>query len=149
MRTLPVLLSLCILAAITGAAPVRERAEPSPPAPEKKSDLSGECRWGTITQTGKLLKIDGKATLEGTWDGHGVVRDDGTLSILWRERDQDRTALSVYQAVGDGRFIGTWGWAGECNLEDTGALVGNLGLDEFRPGDPNPPFDPENPCPDD
>jgi hypothetical protein len=100
-------------------APAREE-------PGKGINLAMESNWGTVTQDGLKVSIDG----DEAWSAKGTIRKDGKLFLLWLELGTGRTAPSVY-TLKDGTITGLWGYALDCRVNDAGELVGDVSRDDI------------------
>ncbi len=106
-----------ILTASAWAKPARE-------APKKAPSLPTESNWGTFTQDGPRVSLDGHRD----WSASGLVRKDGRLELLWLELATGRTAPSVYR-LEDGKAFGLWGWSLDSHVDEAGDLVGDTRVD--------------------
>lgn len=111
-------IGVLILCSLSHTAPVpKEKAkEPSTP------DISGECQFGMVKQTGRKIVISGHAN----WYAEGEIRKDGkTLGILWTTANGDR-ALAVY-AINGQELSGHWQWEAYSEIDEKGNLVAKEG----------------------
>lgn len=111
-------IELVILLALTcplAAKPVPKNLPKALPA------IAGECSYGIITQTGRLVTIAGGSS----WVARGKVRDDEKIELAWTSLDSGRDAVGVYTFTG-GRIVGVWAWADEEVIDERGELAGRL-----------------------
>ncbi len=94
------------------------------PAPPPTESLSGECRWGTLTQTGRNIEISGGTS----WRASGSISKGGTVILIWTLGD--RQAYGAYTVVGD-TLVGVWGWDSESQISGDDVCGDNLHAETF------------------
>lgn len=101
--------ALCIILVLAGAF-ISESAPPDKPKKKRPlpvPEISGECSYGTITQTGRKVWIDGHANW---YVADGEIKDDGTLYVKWIHRGTGRIATGRYAINEDTSIVGAWAW---------------------------------------
>ena len=88
---------------------------------KKEPDISGESNWGTVTQKGKTVTLEGHPL----WIATGEIRADGKLKLQWIELATGRPAPSLYTIKGND-ITGEWGWLTDTQWLENGDLVGDL-----------------------
>jgi hypothetical protein len=99
---------------------------PKQPAPEVKKlpDLEklNPTNWGIIRQAGRNFTL----TEHPVWEAQGVIREDGSISLLWTMLATGEPCPGEYEiADDDGKpFLqGVWGYSNEGEVKD-GKTVG-------------------------
>lgn len=109
--------------------PEPKTAEPKAPAVQS---LAMESNWGTVSQDGQVIRIDGHPQ----WTATGTIRADGSILVFWTFTVDGRIAPGVYH-VKDGELVGVWGYG--CTVEPDGTLAGPTSPDriyKIMPPDP-------------
>ncbi len=122
--------AVALLALILGAALASQGATPDRPkgkVPPKKVEpvLTFTTQYGEMIQVGQALIIEGPH-----WTARGNIRDDGSIYLLWTERNTGRLAPSVYHLRGN-QPVGLWGYAPEAFLRDDGTMAGECREDRL------------------
>lgn len=127
MRTIAAIMILFTVALTTDAKPDK----PAPKAEQKKAMppviVSGLTNWGTLTQSGTSIKLEGHPV----WDAIGNVRPDGRVYILWTLKATSEPCPGVYNVNKDGSLDGLWGYGGRCQVDEKGDLVGDTHSDRI------------------
>lgn len=107
-------------------------AKPDRPIPKKPlpvPNIAGDSRWGTITQSGKKIEIDG----DPKWYvKHGEIRADGKLFVIWIFRDDGKAAPGLYTINADRSITGHWQWGESAMQDDKGNWIGLTQTDTLR-----------------
>ena len=64
-------------------------------------------QYGLVTQNGRAVVVEGNAA----WYAVGRIRDDGTIELMWINRDDGTRAAGLYRLVVDDegvRMEGSW-----------------------------------------
>lgn len=119
--------AVLLTCSFAAAKPVRQSPKPPPAKVEAVPDLAYESQWGVITQTGKILSIDGHPQ----WCATGHIREDGKVWILWTDLASGIPCPGVYE-VKAGELHGVWGRAENVTVEKDGSLSGFTMGDTIR-----------------
>lgn len=99
------------------------------PKEQKKSipDMpTGETNWGELTQQGINFKLENHPI----WDGIGLIREDGKISLVWTLRATGEPCPGVYSLDDDGSLKGLWGYSSRVKIEDDGSISGQTYADK-------------------
>lgn len=129
---------LLLFATFADATPVPKYKPPI--VPEKKEavqvvpDLAaiiGTSNYGIVTQRGREVFFSGHPT----WEASGVIRDDGTLLLIWTIVNSGAVCPGVYR-LEDGQLTGHWGYAESVTIEPDGSLSGSKNSERLYRVDP-------------
>ena len=106
-----------------------ERKDAPPPKKEVRlPDISGDSRWGFITQKGRAITITG----HDQWEASGEIRADGKLLVTWIPTGTDRAGPGLYEIKANGSIEGSWNYADRVSTDKDGNLQGLTQPDTLR-----------------
>ena len=99
------------------AKPEAKKIEPKKPAVPTLA-VAGETNWGTLTQAGREIQIEGHPV----WEAIGTIREDGKVQIIWTLSGTGRPCPGVYEIQKDGTLAGVWGYGHQVRINTVGQL---------------------------
>ncbi len=93
---------------------------PSPPARNELPQIAMQSNWGTVTQVGASVSVNGHAE----WRASGRIRQDGKLALDWTHLPDGRAGLSLYDTSDTKSLRGKWGWTDKVRFGEDGELIG-------------------------
>jgi hypothetical protein len=111
---------------------------PEPKKEPKKAELpklAMQSNWGTLTQIGADIKIEGHTH----WSAVGAILKNGKISLSWELLADGRRAPGIYEWDGM-KLNGRWNYADQVIVEDDGELTGPTNSDTIHPL-PMPPVE--------
>jgi hypothetical protein len=112
-RIVPAAFVAAIIVVSLGAQPTQEK--------KKLPDLEklNPTNWGVIRQVGCNFVLEGHPH----WEAVGVIREDGSINLLWTRLSDTFPCPGEYEVLQDGTLGGVWGENGEGEVKN-GKTVG-------------------------
>lgn len=112
---------------------VPDRPVPAPKKEPAQPMIAMESNWGTVTQNGNAVRIDGHPV----WSATGTILKSGKIAIVWEFLADGRRAPGIYEWDGM-KLTGVWNYGDQVTVEDDCSLTGPAHPDTIHPLPPPP-----------